>query len=102
MPREQLTAEALEGWRADPVTRAFYQLLREFREDLKEQWARGAFSNEEAAITQVASAGALHQIRFIEQLLQLTVEQFNEGLGDGTDSEENASSGSDAREPIGD
>lgn len=95
--REKLTAEDLDSWKANLVTVQFYQLLRAFREDLKEQWAQGAFSNEEAAITQVASAGAIHQIRFVEQLLELTVEQFNEGLGDGTDSEKNASGAGDAR-----
>jgi len=72
MEKESLTEEAFLGWKADPVTRLHYQLLRAWVEALKAQWAEGMFRVE-------GNEKALGQVELLNRLLELDLEQLVEG-----------------------
>lgn len=82
-----LTEEAFQGWKADPVTQDYYKLLREWRAALMEQWAAGQFNSDEPTVTHAANCGAVGEVRLLQKLLELDLEQFEEGLN-GPGSEE--------------
>lgn len=65
--------EEFNQWLADPVTKVYYQLMRLWKESLKDQWSRGVFQKEDIQATSEANAAALGQIEQLNKLLDLDV-----------------------------
>jgi len=81
MAEQRLPMEAeFREWLEHPVTRAHQDLLRRWREGLKEQWAAGVFSSSRSNETHAANLQALGQVAQLDQLLKLDYEEFIEGL----------------------
>lgn len=65
-------------WRADPVTQEYLEILRLWREALKEQWARGEFNSDIPNETAIMNAGALREIACLNKLIDLDFEDIKE------------------------
>lgn len=79
---EQVKPEEVEAWLQHPVTKAFRQSLRNWRQDLMEQWAMGQFQSEGAAATAVANGQGVAEAQLLKRLDEegMTTEKINELL----------------------
>jgi len=82
------TEEEVKGWLAHPTTRAFREMLRLGREELKERWARRMLRGETEHDTVILETVALAQIELTDKLLNLDYEQFIDGLTEEDEHEE--------------
>ena len=80
--RISLTEQEFKGWRADPVTQVYFQVLRQWVEDLKEQWVEGVFSSGDPVVTHAANVSAVGECRLLTRLMELDFEQF-EAIANG-------------------
>ena len=85
--------EELEEWLHHPVTEAFQEFLRKWRESLQSQWAAGQFQVDNPEHTAAMNAGALGQIVMINHMLDLEYERFEEVLRDDERTEDTNSMG---------
>lgn len=74
----KVTQEEWEAWLDDPVTVEFRQVLQEWREGLKEQWAQGQFQSNKISETSIATAQALAQVNLLEKLQTMNYEELVE------------------------
>lgn len=65
---DQLQQQVLE-WLQHPVTKMFRDHLKVVREDLKESWASGAFSEDTEFKNAVKQAWAVGQCKLLDELL---------------------------------
>ena len=69
-------AQAFEAWKQDPVTRRYFDVLRQAREERKEEWARTGYltgDHIESAMKNAESAGICE---FISWLLDMEVQHL--------------------------
>jgi len=81
MEMEQVSEQDYKDWRAQVVTQALYRLLREWKESIKDQWARGNFEGDSIQETALMNVSARGSIDILQQLIDMDWEQFNEGMG---------------------
>lgn len=58
-------------WLDHPVTQKFMTFLAQRKEDLKEQWASGAFTHVERYATAIANAKAIGRCEELSRILEL-------------------------------
>ena len=81
---DRLPTEAeWQDWLDHPATKAQLRLLRKWKEEAKEQWAAGAFTDLSQYGTAILNAKAIGGCELIENVLDLTFEQVIGELGDG-------------------
>jgi hypothetical protein len=68
--------EEFSEWLLQPMTVAYMSYLKELKRSTMEDWAAGLYTAESAEGTAQKNAVALGQIRLIEDLLTLTVEDI--------------------------
>ena len=66
---KEIRPEEVKEWLLHPVTKAFQAHLRQLREELKEQWALGAFSEDTEFKNAVKQAQMLGQAQLLNELL---------------------------------
>lgn len=66
-----------------PATQALYRILRQWRADLKDQWASGAYTDLSQYGTAILNAKAIGTCEAFEKILELDFEQM---LGEADDS----------------
>lgn len=71
-----------EDWLTHPVTKEFFQLLKAKREDIKERWAMGAFTDETLDGTKQLNAEAIGWVYMLDQILEMNYEGLVEELAD--------------------
>jgi hypothetical protein len=71
----EMTEQEFQEWRSLQGTQVFYQLLRAWREALKEQWAKGHWVGDLEG-----NSAAIAQVDMIEKLLDLDYTQVKESL----------------------
>ena len=81
----EVSKEAWAEWLDHPVTKSFRTLLLKRREDLKEQWAEGAFTHPEDAGNDLAQGRAIGGAQLLADLLQLDAETVTKELSDDED-----------------
>lgn len=79
---EREEQEFLE-WLSLPATQKFKRLLAKWQENLKDQWASGAFVGEDKDSTLMANAAALGEVNLLKRIIELEYWQISEGLDDG-------------------
>lgn len=75
-----LSQEELQAWKADPTTRVIWEVLRKWKESLKDQWASGQFQTEDLTRSAIATTGALAQVQLLDRLLELDQTEIEETL----------------------
>lgn len=60
------------------MTRAFREFLSDWREGIKEQWAKGHFREMTKDETELSTSEALAQVKLLEQILEVDYERFSE------------------------
>lgn len=73
-----MTEHEFTGWLVDPVTKAVFALLAVRKEELKERWASGAFTDQGQFATAIANAKAIGQCEEISFVLDLDFSQLQE------------------------
>lgn len=77
-----ITEEEFKGWLGHPVTRAVMQVLAAKREELRQAWEGGAFTDytkEGTALVNVGNLGTCKGYAFVQEL---TYEQLEGELDD--------------------
>ena len=77
---EQVEEQDYKDWLSLPVTRLYLQLLRAWKESIKDQWAKGNFEDNTIEGTAQMNASARGSVAILDQLLEMDYEQFNEGI----------------------
>lgn len=67
----QLTEEEVKEWLLHPTTQAFKKHLTSLREQLKEQWASGSFSQDSEFKNAMQQAKYIGQCQLLEDLLDV-------------------------------
>ena len=70
------TEQEFKDWQDHPATKALHDLLLERRNDLKEQWASGAFTDQSQFGTAILNAKAIGNCEAVELILNLEYEQL--------------------------
>jgi len=65
-------------WKTHPVTEAFFEILKKWREDQKEVWASGAFTAETKYGTDILNAQAVAYCKTLEVISDIQFEQLQE------------------------
>jgi hypothetical protein len=81
VPRELKNEEWVE-WLQHPVTQLVRSYIKHRREDLKESWARGAYTAESEFGTKFLMAGALGEAAALQGFLDMDVDTVNGELRD--------------------
>lgn len=77
LPNLQLPSEEeFAGWKAHPVTEAFFALVDGWREELKERWANRGFLSEKPHITHGYQCENAGRLEIIDMLRELDHKQF--------------------------
>lgn len=82
MEPKPLSQEEFLAWKADPVTQVTYQLMRLWKEKLKEQWSKKVFQRDDPQSTAEANAAALAQIEVLDKLLEIDEVNIQEAFED--------------------
>jgi len=73
-----MNEETFLGWVDHPVTQELRKILRNRVNDLKEQWAAGAFTDQSQFATAILNAKAIGNCELAEFVIGLDFEQFQE------------------------
>lgn len=82
MSERALTEEEFEAWRAQPETQALMRLLGKKREELRQQWEGGSFTDYEKDGTVLVNVGNLGTCKGYAFVMELTYEQYIGELSD--------------------
>lgn len=74
--REPPTEEEWENWLSLPTTRKYRKFLNQWRESLKEQWAKGQFTSQDREEMVTANFQALAEVQVLNRLANLDYEEF--------------------------
>ena len=74
------TNEEFNAWMDNPQTKQFFSILSGWREELKEQWALGAYTNQEHFATAIQNAEAIGSCNTCRDILSMTFEGFLQEL----------------------
>lgn len=80
--RQLPSEEEFQNWLLQPETRVFWDLLRRWKENLQDQWARGVFQEDSVEETAMANANALGELNLLNQLLELSYENLKDSFDD--------------------
>ena len=80
--KEVLGAEAFQEWEAHPVTQALQEGCRREVQRVKDNWARGTYSNLNAQETVILQAGILGAIDKLNSIAQMEYSDFKELVKD--------------------
>lgn len=83
MPSLPLSEADWEEWMQHPGTKALNEWLDEEREDLKEQWASGLFTDQSQYATAILNAKAIGKLEAFELIAELNYSQLMGDLTDG-------------------
>lgn len=81
-----LTEEEFLAWKDHPSTQAMMDLLAAKREELRQQWEGGSFTDYEKDTTVLVNVGNLGTCRGFAFVMELTYEQYLSEVEDGKDS----------------
>lgn len=70
-------------WQQHPCSEALRQILRNWQDSLKSQWAAGAFTDLSQFGTAILNAKAIGNCEAFERILDLEYEQLESELDDG-------------------
>lgn len=82
MSERALTEEEWNAWRAQPETQALMRLLGKKREELRQQWEGGSFTDYEKDGTVLVNVGNLGTCKGYAFVMDLTYEQYIGELSD--------------------
>lgn len=71
-----LTEEEFLSWKSHPVTQGVMELLEKKREELRQQWEGGAFSDWEPATMALVNCGNIGTCKGFAFVQELTYEQY--------------------------
>ena len=71
-----LTEEEFKEWKAGRLTQEWFKALEAWRENLKEQWAQGAFNSDRTNETATANVNAVGQVRLLEDQLSMGYAEY--------------------------
>jgi len=77
------TEEEFQAWLTHPVTEAVRNLLKEKREELRQSWEGGSFTDYSKDTTILVNVGNLGTCKGYAFLTDLTYEQFTSEIDDG-------------------
>lgn len=81
--KQMLPEEIWTDWTLHPVTRILLdQVLHRRRDELRNRWERGDFTDQSQFGTAIANAAAIGQIEAIRWMQELTYETFKGALED--------------------
>lgn len=69
-----ITEEQFDSWRHDPITKEIFKLLELKREELRQQWEGGSFSDYSKDTTVLVNVGNLGTCRGYAYVTSLTYE----------------------------
>ena len=79
--KRTVTETEFNEWRDHPVTRAFLNTLRRWREDQKEVWASGAFTDQSHFGTVILNAKAIGNCEVLDRIVGFDYEQLESEQG---------------------
>lgn len=82
MSERALTEEEFNAWRAQPETQALMRLLGKKREELRQLWEGGSFTDYSAETTVLVNVGNLGTCKGYAFVMDLTYEQYIGELSD--------------------
>ena len=74
--RKVQMAEAWAEWRQLPQTQRLWRVMRKWKEDLKEQWASGKFTDASNIATAMQNANAIGKCELLDRLMTLEWDQM--------------------------
>ena len=77
-----LSEQEWEDWQAHPGTQVLHQVLLAWKEQVKEQWAAGSFTDMSQFGTAILNAKAIGAVQLIDQVIGLEYERI---MGEVTD-----------------
>ena len=78
-----LTEEEFNAWKADPFTQTIMELLGKKREELRQQWEGGSFTDYDKGTTALINVGNLGTCKGYAFVMELTYEQYLSEVDDG-------------------
>ena len=72
-----------DEWKQHPCSEALRQVLRNWQDQLKEQWAAGQFTDLAQFGTAILNAKAIGNCEAFQRILELEYEQLESELDDG-------------------
>lgn len=75
-----------DEWLLHPVTQEFRKAIKGRIQELKDQWANGAFSTESLDGTKQLNAEAIGKVQMLQDLLEATYESVTEDNANGKSS----------------
>ena len=100
MSRAALTEPEFLDWMQHPVTRALMQILHDKREDLRQRWESGAFTDYEKEATVLVNVGNLGTCKGYAFVTEFTYEQYITEIDDGESQRIGPSGGSSADQSV--
>jgi hypothetical protein len=79
----EVTEEEFAAWLSHPVTRSVLHVLHGKREELRQQWEGGSFTDYDQGKTALVNVGNLGMCRGYAFVTDLSYEQLAEELDDG-------------------
>ena len=71
-----LTEQEWEEWQAHPGTLVLRNVLLSWKEQVKEQWAAGAFTDMSQFGTAIVNAKAIGEVQMIDQIIGLEYDRI--------------------------
>lgn len=84
-PQQPLSKEEWDEWRSHPTTKFFMAALRQMREDLKDAWAEGAFTDPSTAGNALAQGRAIGGAQILRDIVVLDEVSLNGVMFDEPD-----------------
>ena len=71
-----MNKEEWDQWRHEPATKQFFRGLNSWREEFKEQWARGLYLSDNPQQTQNNAQKIMGMMEALETITELTFDDF--------------------------
>lgn len=78
-----LTEEEFLAWKRDPATESVMQILAAKREELRQQWEGGSFTDYDKDTTVLVNVGNLGTCKGYAFVMELTYEEYLSEVDDG-------------------
>lgn len=80
--RKELAAKEFSEWLQLPQTKQLWWLLLRWKEDLKEQWASGKFTDASNVATAMLNAAAIGKCEILDRVREITFDQLESEVED--------------------
>jgi len=77
MSHRATTDQEFSEWLDHPVTKAYRSMLKKWKEELKEEWASGSFTDMSQFGTAILNAKAIGQCELLDRLHDTEVNDIN-------------------------